>query len=52
MGFTQRNNAKRSLLEFCKNGEDYYSATNGGITGKIEDKRADFEIIRLSVTGG
>lgn len=51
MGFTLRENAKRSLLTFCKNGEDYYSVTTDGITGKIEDKRADFEIIRLSVTG-
>lgn len=52
MWFTERKNAKRSLFASCKNGIDYYSLNKEGINGDYDDKRSDFEIIRLSTTGG
>lgn len=49
MGFSYRHHAKTSLLNSCKKDVDFYLTDNREITDKIEDKRADFEIIRQGV---
>lgn len=52
MGFSTRGNAKVSLLANCKIDQDYHLMNNHKVTPDFEGKRTDFEIIRLSVTGG
>lgn len=52
MGFSRRDNAKVSLLGCCKKDTDFSFLTNHETGRILEAKQGNFEIIRLSVSGG
>lgn len=51
LGFSRRQEGKRSLLGVCDEGKDFDLRINAQLTGVLEEKRGDYEIIKLSADG-
>lgn len=51
LGFTRRDHAKYSLLNNCEIDKDFYLPNNREITPIFDEKRADFEVIKLTPEG-